>query len=125
VEEIRWDRSEGGWFTHRWDIFGDGQVLALRLRGTAWGEVALRVPGPDGRSMLLVGESLWQSSQLRGGTLRSLWASHLWDRNRMQAAVLQRQLMGLHEAGWHVVVLSDGAGEAVHGMRPPTPLEGN
>jgi hypothetical protein len=107
VETIEWARYESLGATRAFDVFGDGSVVAVPLRGSAWEEVALWVDDGHGPARLLVGDAIRHRDQLAPLRPGPVWSALYLERNRMQLYTTLRLLGSVAERGVEVVPLFD------------------
>lgn len=98
--DIRWETlkfADGPimGFASSLDIFGDGSVVAVPMPGHTPGSVALFVTVASGRRFLLVGDTLWNSGELREGKGKAWPARSLVDGDREATEAAVRQLVQL------------------------------
>lgn len=110
LDGIRWTNRSRLGMSRTADVFGDGNVVLVALRGSTIDEVGVLVTLDSGRQFLLVGDLVWTVEQVRELFPRPPWSTWLLDRNRMQLAGTQTQLYRLlNNHGVATIPLLDGA----------------
>lgn len=110
ARSVPWARRRWYGTSRAWDMYGDGSIVLIALRGSTIDEVAAVVTVDSGARFLLVGDAVWTSDQVTERFPRAPWSTWLLDRNRMQLAATQTLLLELQRDHAVVVVpLLDGA----------------
>jgi hypothetical protein len=109
ISNVPLGRGAGALGRRTWDVFGDGSVVVIGLRGAAWDECALLVTVESGERYLLVAGGVWTMDQLLHRRPRHFMSSFRLDRNRMQLAYTIRVLEAAHALdGVTVLPVHDG-----------------
>ena len=106
---IPWDGRSVLGFRKTHDVFGDGSVWLIALRGSTWEEVAALVTLDSGRQVLLVSDSVWVREQVVELRPRFAALTYTHDQQRMKLMAMQQRLHALVvDHGLEVVPLHDG-----------------
>ncbi len=92
-----WERSH--------DLLGDGSVSLVPMEGHSPGSLGARIALPDGRTVFLVGDTVWAREGYEQLEPKSWLASHLVDADEDATADQIGRLWALHRAHPEVVIL--------------------
>ncbi len=112
IETVRWRRVPRLGMRKSSDLFQDGALVLVALKGSTIDEVGLLVTLDSGRRILVVADAVWTIEQVEDLRPRHPASTWLLDRNRMQLANLQRHLnVAWRDHELEIVPLLDGAVE--------------
>lgn len=88
----------------RWDLFGDNSAVVFPMPGHTPGSVGARVVLPDGRRLLLVGDTVWVREGYEHREPKS-WLAGAFDSDQEQNDLQIARLHALHQADPGLVIL--------------------
>jgi glyoxylase-like metal-dependent hydrolase (beta-lactamase superfamily II) len=109
-------------FTHGYDLFGDGSLLAVELAGHAAGQMGLVLRRPDGGLWFLVADACWTSRCYRERTPPHGLTRLLFDDTREYRRTLER-IADVHDGSPAVRIIPSHCSEAVESAARACNLE--